>query len=97
MLSLQVSKFFPDATRHVWHVRRMELRTFSKTPGLSRTHSAASTILPTKSSDVSKGVSYTSSFMNLRQKNYTGDRSGDHGGHAIGSPRPIQWPGKVAL
>ncbi|GFV54127.1 hypothetical protein TNCV_4792361 [Trichonephila clavipes] len=50
------SKFFPEASRHVWHLRCMEQRTLSKIPGVSRTHPAASTFLPTKSSGVATGV-----------------------------------------
>ena len=74
----------------------MELRTFSKIPGVSRTHPATSMILPTKSSGFSTGVSYTSSFKNNHKKNSTEDRPGDRGYHATDPPRPIQPPGKVA-
>ncbi|GFU83778.1 hypothetical protein TNCV_1694481 [Trichonephila clavipes] len=35
-------------------------------------------------------------FKNPHKKKSKGDRSGDRAGHAIGPPRPIQPPGKVA-
>lgn len=90
------SKFLPDASRHAWHLRCMERRIFSKILGVSRTHPATTTNLPTKSSDVATGVSYISPFKNPYKEKSKGDRSGDRGGHAIRPLRLIQPPGKVA-
>ncbi|GFU33719.1 uncharacterized protein TNCV_2047921 [Trichonephila clavipes] len=56
-LTPNAQSFFQKHRDTPWHLRCWEQRTFSKIPGVSRTHPAASTILPTKSSGVATAVS----------------------------------------
>lgn len=48
---------FPNESRHTWHWRCIERRTFWKKPGMPRTYPAAATILHTNYSSNAEGVS----------------------------------------
>ncbi|GBN69284.1 hypothetical protein AVEN_196920-1 [Araneus ventricosus] len=59
--------------------------------------SAATTILVTRSSAESTGVSYTKDFMCPQKKKSSGLRSGEQGSQATGPPRPIHRAGYVVF
>ncbi|GBN76122.1 hypothetical protein AVEN_188860-1 [Araneus ventricosus] len=87
--SWQVLKVRPRVSLHTPHRRRNDWRTLSKIPGVVFILSAATTILTTRSSAESTGVSYAKDFMCPQKKKSSGLRSGERGGQATGPPRPI--------
>ncbi|GBM74005.1 hypothetical protein AVEN_4999-1 [Araneus ventricosus] len=91
------SKWPPRVSLHISHRRRNDWRTLSKIPGGVFILSAATTILATRSSAESTGISYTKDFMCPQKKKTSGLTSGERGGQATGPPRPIHRERYVAF
>ncbi|GBL97528.1 hypothetical protein AVEN_162982-1 [Araneus ventricosus] len=93
------SKWRPRVSLHSSHRRGNDWRTLSKIPGGVLILSAATTILATRSSAKSTGVSYTKDSMFPQKKKSSGLRSGEQGNRATSPPRPIHRlnrPGHLA-
>ncbi|GBN11274.1 hypothetical protein AVEN_31172-1 [Araneus ventricosus] len=74
------------------HRRRNIWRTLSKIQGVVLILSASTTILATRASAESAGISYNKDFMCLQKKKSSGLGFGERGGQATGPPRPtIVW------
>ncbi|GBO42425.1 hypothetical protein AVEN_209823-1 [Araneus ventricosus] len=81
------SKKRPHVSLHSSHWRRNDWCTLSKISGTVLILSAVTTILATRSSTESTGVSHIKDFMCPQKKKSSGLRSGERGGQATGPPR----------
>jgi hypothetical protein len=93
--SKMCSKWRPTRAIHALHLCRKDWCTLPKTSVIPRTSSEAASILARSVSSPGTGVSYTRLLICPHKKKSRGVRSGERGGHATGSPLPIQRAGYV--